>query len=339
MDNPKVTIVFPVYNVKDYLRKALDSVTGQTLKDIQIICVNDGSTDESPEILREYASKDPRIELIDQENRGGGSARNKAFPAIRGKYTYFADSDDWMHLDLCEKTFHIAEKTESDAVYFKMRNMSNGHLFKFDAALPAVRYSKKEKKDLLLSFNSTCLKLWRSSFLINHNVFFAEGKRPMNDVIQNWRGLTQANKIAILDEPLYCRRIRSGSYQQTKDASHFIVTDAIREIENMLVATDKYEMYRDYFISFKINAFRHVYQNIMPVYRNELYIKIQNNLNEKEMIDADDFLSKTNRRFWHFIRGGSKEKLRYHFFEAMKWPEKKVRAIKKRFAHNLKNIF
>lgn len=329
---PAISVILPVYNVENYLRQSLDSVVGQTLQDLQIICVNDGSTDGSREILTEYAAKDTRIELIDQENSGGGSARNRAFPSIRGKYTYFADPDDWLRPDLCEKTFQLAEQTGADAVYFNVRNMSNGHQFKFDAALPAIRHSPREKKDLLSSFNSTWLKLWRSSFLVGHNVFFAEGKRPMNDVIQNWRGITQAETIAILDEPFYCRRVRPGSYQQSKDASHLVVVDAFREIEDMLVATEKYDIYQNDFLSLKVNAFRHVDRNIAPEFREELHAKIRNAFTRTEKERCEKVLSKTNRRFLRFVCGGVKERICYRFFETLKWPEKIVRKISGEFS-------
>jgi len=84
---PKVTIILPVYNVEPYLRQCLDSVVNQTMREIQVICVNDGSTDGSPTILEEYAAKDPRVEVYHQENQGAGSARNAAYPYVRGKYT------------------------------------------------------------------------------------------------------------------------------------------------------------------------------------------------------------------------------------------------------------
>ena len=89
---PKVTIILPVYNVEPYLRQCLDSVVNQTMREIQIVCVNDGSTDGSPTILEEYAADDSRIEIIHQENQGGGSARNAAYPVARNdrKHSLFS---------------------------------------------------------------------------------------------------------------------------------------------------------------------------------------------------------------------------------------------------------
>jgi glycosyltransferase involved in cell wall biosynthesis len=92
---PKVSVIIPVYNVDKYLKQCLDSVATQTLRDIEIICVNDGSTDGSLAILEEYAKKDSRIVVINQKNQGAGLARNKALKCAQGRYFVFMDSDDF----------------------------------------------------------------------------------------------------------------------------------------------------------------------------------------------------------------------------------------------------
>ena len=92
---PKVSVIIPVYNVEDYLRQCLDSVINQTLKDIEIICVDDGSTDKSLEILHEYEKKDSRITVLTQKNQYAGVARNVGMSVATGKYFVFLDSDDF----------------------------------------------------------------------------------------------------------------------------------------------------------------------------------------------------------------------------------------------------
>ena len=101
--NPKVSIIIPVYNVEQYLPKCLDSIINQTLKDIEIICINDGSIDNSLSILKEYASKDDRIIIIDKENEGQGIARNLGIKKAKGKYIGFVDPDDWVDIQMFEK--------------------------------------------------------------------------------------------------------------------------------------------------------------------------------------------------------------------------------------------
>ena len=95
----KVSIIVPVYNIEKYLAKCLDSLINQTLEDIEIICVNDGSTDNSAEILNEYAQKDCRIKIINQDNAGLSAARNTGINAANGEYIGYVDSDDWIDLN------------------------------------------------------------------------------------------------------------------------------------------------------------------------------------------------------------------------------------------------
>lgn len=110
----KVSIVVPVYNVEEYLRACLESLIGQTLKDIEIICVNDGSTDDSLNILKEYVDKDSRIVIIDQANQGQSVARNNALKIAKGEYMGFVDSDDWVDLNFFEKLYNEAVKNDCD---------------------------------------------------------------------------------------------------------------------------------------------------------------------------------------------------------------------------------
>lgn len=105
----KVSVIIPVYNVEPYLKQCMDSVVGQTLKDIEIICVDDGSTDNSLDILREYAAEDSRIQIIEQKNAGAGAARNNGMRYATGKYLSFLDSDDFLNRE-CLKRHMIWQK-------------------------------------------------------------------------------------------------------------------------------------------------------------------------------------------------------------------------------------
>lgn len=110
----QISVVIPIYNTEQYLCQCLDSVVGQTLKDIEIICVDDGSTDGSSRILAEYAAQDHRIQIITQENAGPGVARNSGLGAAKGAYLIFLDSDDWYEPDFLERMVCRAEETGAD---------------------------------------------------------------------------------------------------------------------------------------------------------------------------------------------------------------------------------
>ena len=115
----KVSVIIPVYNVEPYLKQCMDSVVGQTLKDIEIICVDDGSTDGSLDILKEYATEDSRIQIIEQKNAGAGAARNNGMRHATGKYLSFLDSDDFFEPRMLEKAYDLAEKDQADFVAYK----------------------------------------------------------------------------------------------------------------------------------------------------------------------------------------------------------------------------
>ncbi|GHV12729.1 hypothetical protein FACS189491_06300 [Spirochaetia bacterium] len=115
---PLVSIIVPVFNAEVYLKDCLDSLIAQTLNEIEIICVNDGSTDRSLDILTDYSSKDPRIHVLNQKNAGPGMARNTALDNTNGKYILFCDSDDTVEPDAARELSEIAENTNSDIVIF-----------------------------------------------------------------------------------------------------------------------------------------------------------------------------------------------------------------------------
>ncbi len=110
----QVSVIIPVYNIERHLRQCLDSVTGQTLTELEIICVDDGSTDGSPEILVDYAQRDGRFQIITQPNTGPGVARNTGMDRATGEYLIFLDSDDWFEPDFLERMVAKAKETGAD---------------------------------------------------------------------------------------------------------------------------------------------------------------------------------------------------------------------------------
>ena len=122
IENPKISVIIPVYNVEKFLRECLDSVVNQTMRDIEIICVNDGSTDNSLDILKEYAAKDDRIIVINQTNGFVGSARNNGLKIAKGEYIQFVDSDDYLELNACETAYKYALQYDAEVVVFGYKN-------------------------------------------------------------------------------------------------------------------------------------------------------------------------------------------------------------------------
>ena len=118
----KVSVILPVYNVEKYLKECLDSILNQTLQEIEVICVDDGSTDRSLEILREYEKKDKRVIVLTQENKGAGAARNKGLAIAKGEYLSFLDSDDFFASGMLEEAYRrCVEKKAQICVYQVLR--------------------------------------------------------------------------------------------------------------------------------------------------------------------------------------------------------------------------
>lgn len=131
MEKGKISIIVPVYNVEPFLRKCIDSLINQTYKDLEIICVNDGSKDRSLEILKEYAAKDNRIIVINKKNEGVAAARNDAMKMTKGEFIMFADGDDWLELNACERLIGIMKEYNPDVVmYSYYREYTNKTLTK-----------------------------------------------------------------------------------------------------------------------------------------------------------------------------------------------------------------
>ncbi len=127
MNRPLISIVVPVYNVEKYLAHCLDSLVNQTMREIEIVCVNDGSKDRSLEILQEYVLREKRIKVLDQQNTGVSVARNNALKHVTGEYYMFVDSDDWLDLETCEVAYNYAKQNGADCLMFSYTKEFGDH--------------------------------------------------------------------------------------------------------------------------------------------------------------------------------------------------------------------
>ena len=181
--NIKVSVIVPVYNIEKFLPKCMESLTRQTFKNIEIICINDGSRDGSGEILNSYAQNDERIILINQENQGVSRARNRGLEIARGQYIIFVDSDDYVKEDLIEKLYSKALETGADIVASNTIYVKGEKLIKNNFI---SRQTFKIKKDILssipekASFAKSVIvsgKLYSLGLVRNNNLRFLEGCR------------------------------------------------------------------------------------------------------------------------------------------------------------------
>jgi len=224
---PKVSIVIPVYNVEAYLRQCLDSVLGQTLRDVEIICVDDGSTDGSAEILREYAAKDGRVKVLLHEHTNAGAARNAGMDAATGEYLGFVDSDDWCDLTLFEKAYDKAKRCDADVVSWRyaqydMRTQKAEAPRVFLREMLALNepFSRDDLAETVFSpiTYAPWGRLVLRSFICGEQLRFQEIERT-NDVYFCCMALALATRQALVDEVLYTYRVGTGTNLQAHNAA------------------------------------------------------------------------------------------------------------------------
>ena len=172
---PEISVIIPVYNSELYLKECLDSLLEQTFGDWEAICINDGSTDGSAEILADYAARDPRIHVFSQENRGLGATRNKGITEAHGRYIAFLDSDDMFNPDFLEQLYAEAQSSGADVVMGSTRYESpkKAHLDAVPAAGEALNTFME--RVMALPHGGACNKIYLSTMLREHDLRFHEG--------------------------------------------------------------------------------------------------------------------------------------------------------------------
>ena len=173
----KLSVIVPVYNTHKYLAKCLDSLINQTLKEIEIICVDDGSTDSSLNILKEYSNKDGRIKVIEQTHQKQGAARNNGIRHAEGEYIGFVDSDDWVDLGFFEKLYETAKKYNSDIAIAANVRIGNGITKKrLNFNEEKLVSDIQERFDICSLAKNPCPtnKIYKAELLKNHNIAWPE---------------------------------------------------------------------------------------------------------------------------------------------------------------------
>jgi glycosyltransferase involved in cell wall biosynthesis len=209
---PKVSIVIPVYNSERYLPECLDSVLAQTLEDIEVICVNDGSTDGSASLLESYAGRDSRVTVIDQRNQGCSTARNAGLDHASGEFVLFLDSDDYFEPVMVEEAYDRCHADDADIGVFKIRyiHVVTGTSIEGDWSLrvdllPDKRpFSRKDVLGNIFLTMTPCVwnKLFRRSFLSEEGLRFSPELSRAEDIPFTYLALMVARRITVIDKPL-----------------------------------------------------------------------------------------------------------------------------------------
>lgn len=235
-----VSVIIPVYNVAPYLRESLDSVINQTYEKLEIIIIDDGSTDGSREICEEYASRDERIRLIHQENKGLSAARNAGLNIMSGDVVAFLDSDDAYHPDFIRNMMETMYREKTDIVVCGYSRQKTEGLLKYEGigkTGPSIHTGRYSQVEVLRALADGKLNhgVWNKLYKkeLWENIRFPEGF-VYEEVRTTYRILELVNTITVIDQPLYRYRDRQGSITNTRTC---------KNIRDRLIARDEFESF------------------------------------------------------------------------------------------------
>lgn len=259
---PIISIILPVYNAEKYLEKCLDSLKAQTFPDIEILCINDGSTDNSLKICEKHQQQDPRFKIFSQPNSGPAAARNLGLQNAAGTYIMFCDSDDWYQADICEKMYQAIETNKTDMV------VCNCHIFDEENNIRPVEElayyqlnyigSKEITDDLIIGTNVVLWnKIFRADLIKKYQIRFPDGYE-YDDNCFCWQYMSIAHTAFYLPDKLYNYFRRNDSimgkvYKKTSKSTYDMLY-SLEYFYKFLKQNSLLEKYRKLFVNIYCGA-------------------------------------------------------------------------------------
>ncbi|MGV1001572.1 glycosyltransferase family 2 protein [Empedobacter falsenii] len=284
---PKISVIVPVYNTEKYLSKCLNSILNQTLKEIEVIVVNDGSKDNSQEIIDEFVSKDSRLVSIQKENGGLSDARNAGIDKAKGEFIAFVDSDDYIDLAMLEKMYELAERDESEIVLCDLVKVDEkGTEFRDLPQSPQLPEKIVLSDDFTIFGEMSCFacnKIFKKSLFENHR--FRRGIH-FEDIELIPKLVLDSSVISKINEPFYKYFERQDSITKTHTEKGLDMFVAVNEVIN-------------YFYQSKYNTFAtelkrfQIIQGYYSYLAYFVYVK-DKNLKRKMLNVLNDFLKANN---------------------------------------------
>ena len=299
--NPYVSIILPIYNMSNYLDRCLTSLKNQTLKNIEIICVDDGSIDNSLEICNEYAKRDKRFKVIHQENQGQGVARNTGIGIAQGEYIAFVDPDDWVREDMYKEMYTEAKGNNCDIVQcdYKIITPYNHVIISLKDDYKVLKKINVWKDLIKDNFSDFCLysvnKIYKLELIKKYGIKFAPLKisEEHQFVIPI---ILKANKICYIPKIFYYYEIRKGSSDQSYSLERLSASKTINGVKNILVKLNIYEECKKYFYNYSEFVYYWAFQKISKNAIPKLIESASKDLPEKHF---NHFLQKANdNRFY-----------------------------------------
>lgn len=295
MKKPLVSLLVPICNVEKYLRECLDSAAGQTLKDIEIICINDGSTDSSLDIIQEYASRDDRFIVIDKPNSGYGDSMNKGLSAARGDYIGILESDDFFELDALETLYSAAEKYDAEVVksdfylYWSEPSPKNVRFKWVDSRL-AGHINPQIEREVFYRKPSIWSAIYKKSFLVDNDISFLPSPgASYQDAGFNFKVWSSCKNAVLIDRPLLHYRQDNERSSVNSPGKVFCVCDEYQEMNSYL---DSHHLDRPYLRNIlarmKFDTYEWNYDRLVPALRSEFVPRMIDDLKMDEQLGRVD---------------------------------------------------
>jgi len=288
----KLSITIATYNVQNFIRESMESILNQTFQDFEVICIDDGSKDQTVSILKEFAAKDERIQIVEKEvNEGLAVARNLSLQLARGEYVTFLDGDDFYDLTLFEKAVNLAEKTQADLVLWDYVIFYQPNEIEKLKTIPSdlINFDTSDKIALLQRPSFTWVKLLRTETAKSLGIHFPKGY-TRQDIPVHWHLITKLSKIEVLPERLAYYRQQNEATTAKKDKKLFHLVFVMDVVEKYLKDEKLFETYKHQFYTQQLNFFHGMYDNIQEQYKAEALGLI----NERLSVDHIQFLKTTN---------------------------------------------
>lgn len=278
---PLVSIIMPVYNAEEYLAESINSICRQTLENIELICVNNGSTDRSQEILEYFAALDERIRIhqIDQANQR--IARNWGYDHARGKYVYLMDSDDYLDFDALKKLTDISEEKNADVLYFFFREVRTDskpsrprpRFYTYRKFFPKDKVFKlsKELYKFFIQYPFPWAKLIRREVVLEKKLYFDVECINFDDNPHNLRVLLASENVYVYNEQLYNFRIHNKSMTQSKNPRVLGMIDAVRCMNKIYEEFGCYDEYAKWYVPYKVHLIGWAWENVPDELKLEYY--------------------------------------------------------------------
>ena len=305
---PKVSVIIPIYNSEKYLKRCIDSVINQTLKEIEIICINDGSKDNSVQILNNYSKKDDRIIIINQENSGPGVARNNGIEHSNGDYIFFLDSDDYISKNALNDLLLNAYQHNSDLVLFKRamfddkKTYYNYPIYDFKNENNFINQTftyKNVKKYVINDAAAPFLKLYKKNLIKNaSNAHFATHIKLGEDIIFNAKVFLNAKRISYLPEYLYFYKLNEDSITHNLE---LYVDDVIQYCNDVLIFFKENNLEQEFKNELDSFIIKHTITHLFYTTSEEYFNNIKKMLKKIKLNKNNTLLEKSFIRKYNLV--------------------------------------